>query len=323
MCKALKKFWKSAKALLLNNLPRIIGGITGFMIFYILTPASSTDVVINLLKRSLGLVIGVLIAENIVFLIRNKRIYPIVKTIRNIINQAAKKEKVNYEIEKKLLEDEIKDTIYIHSQLYTATGNNLTLYKYERLIKTILEKGIFLSSGQNSILGTCLILPNKFEESGEYAEMWYNLKYTYDQLNYSLKRILCDHNKTNLLNSIKDHKQKFVNFCTWNHQTKFELYVFGGKYDIARRNSNLPYNDFVIMNNSIVVGGYITQQEKMRRKKNLGGMIITKSSIDENQIERYAKLFNQIIDNSRLCKKVKVEDPSNAYSETVDFLENI
>ncbi len=316
--KLFKKLTEKIRKIWPHVWPHITGGGILLLSSIVITSKVHMANVFNKVIIDLSaLVFGILLSEFIVFLSANRRIYPIVKADRKLMANAAKKGKLIYLWEKKVITKYHVD-MHVRFENLLTRGLDMSLYEYEDLLKSFVEVMKEQNVSKICIKGTCLILPNLFDKNRDYAQIWYRFKEEFQSLDCEWVRVLCNHDKNILLESIRNNSDKFEEFCNWNIETGFDLYIYGGNYDDMRREMSLPINDFVILNNLIVIGGEVSKLEKMKSSEP-EKMIISKSSVVYG-VDRYEDLISKILKDSR---RFKVNlGTSSRHREVIDFFQS-
>ena len=320
MCKRLGKIiisiFVSAWNVLLKDWYHFLGG--GIMVLISIYVTDTYHLRNKAVIDFFAFICGVYVAENIYGMCWFRKVMPIALSLRNQMKLASRKGKFIYLFEHKMVL-QYHDDIKCKFNNLLSRGIDMSFSEYERLLRIFIEVALEIKAKEICLEGTCMILPNKFKRSDNYPQIWDRFYREYSKLNPKLLRILCDHKKDTLLKAVESDQKKFENFCDWNKDTGFELYIFGGNYEEIRRDANLSVNDFGIFNKTILIGGDITELEK-KKTTELAKMIIKKSSITYD-IHRYDELLAKLKDNNG-CKKINLEG-TRRYEEVMEFLNSI
>ena len=310
---------KSFKKILHKYGVEITGGTFGLLLASVIIMVFHLSHLEGLLLHFIGIFLGVLISINIVYLIRLKDINETVKIDISCLKECKSFGKERFNIEKKLMN---KYHVNMQEELSKLRSGNaqLSLYEYEQILQFLLEALEDSRDNKLYIEGTCLVLPDMFDVHGTYANIFNKLNQkSGSNLDRKFVRILCDHNKHNLVQAIKNNKNSFKDFCKWNLDTGFDLLIFKGNYDFIRREHNLPFNDFLIYNNKITFGGDVSEAEKTNKLANSDEAIISNAGLDHSRTERFVTLLNHIKNDNR-CVKIDLHDKHNVFDETLSFL---
>ena len=297
-----------------DNGIEILGGVYTALFVLIVTP--HVDLITKIIIEFLAVVSGIVIAQNIYYNLRFKKIRSIINADQKLLEEPKRHGKEIFLFERNILS---RYHTYLDNDFKKLHDANeyMTFYEYEDLLKEFIYALEESRKKKFTIKGTCLILPKNFDKDNPYAKMWERVYNKLHKFDCEFTRILCDHNKDNLINAINDNKDKFKIFCDWNKKTKFGLYIYKDSYDELRRYKQLPFNDFLIYNDKIVIGGEVLEDEKIstpdKKTKNI------KVGINFSDANRYNILFNEIKDDSTFCMRVDLNS-SNMLDEVLEFL---
>jgi hypothetical protein len=302
----------------------VVGGLIGSFIPIVIIIEFHISYFSKALIELFGLAVGIILSKNIEFLIRVRKAYPIIRNDIKLLEKAEKHDPDIFLLEKKIISLQ-HSMMENHLERLFSAHAEMSLHYYEELLKFIIEVAQENNATKMSIRGTCLILPNQFNTDSPYANIWRRLKKKVDEagshFSCTYERILCDHKKENLIAAIKSHKENFERFCEWNLTTGFDLFIYRGEYDFLRSQRKLPFNDFLIYNDKIILGGDVTENEKTSPKKESEKFTITKSGLNYTRANNFLEFFNELKDDSQ-CKKINLRDKKNRHRETVAFLED-
>lgn len=293
----------------------IVGGVIFSAISLIISLHFPWPVIVQAVVTIVGIVCGLLIAENIQNLLYFRRCRILAKMDKKLLDEAAPKGKRIYLLEKEVLKYYHQKFVHEFHDLFQS-GTNMSIIDYEKLLEIFIRTIENLDLPEIQLKTSCLILPSNFDIESDYANMWFRVCEDYlNKTKAKLVRILCNHKKDNLVEAILNFPEKFKDFCSWNKRTGFHLFFYKGNYDNWRRNASLPINDFGILNDIVLIGGEVSEEEKLfksnpdKLERKDSSRVIEKETMSISRIqlsydvERYNDFLDRILHDNR-CMEV-------------------
>ena len=317
MKKRFKNFFKRIIIVIINFLKKNWHNILGGSLIQLVTLFISLNYTISdkalVILGFIFMFIGITLSEKIKQLFLFRSFYSILEKIGEILKQYKENGKNFLTYLNFTIKQDINSTLDEVLEMFDNHVVELSIKKYENIIKNLILVVSKKKLKKVSIIGSCFILPHTFNVNCEYAKMWINIKegiLKYLDESSNCERILGNHEKKVVLDSISKDPDKFVDFCKWHINTGFKLFIFNGSLNNQLQDYGLILNDFVLFPEiDLGVGGKISIDEKNKQfvENNFPETIIENSRfINGILFKKYLKRYNEIKSDQK-CKEVDLE----------------
>lgn len=299
----------------------LVGIAVGFIVSLFLSINLSQGPVVTILTSIIGGFAGWLVQKNIEHLWYYKKCKFLTAKDKEIIDKVVTKGRSLSVLERKIFKHYHGKYETIIENLF-GQGVSMPLSDYEEILSFIIDAIANLETHRAFVRGTCLILPTMFDPYSKYANIWRSVseKFKDKGIETIFIRLLCDHKRENLLNSIKECPDKFKTFCEWNKETNFDLFVYRGDDFEQTRIEKELINDFMIFDNTATVGGIIAEEQKRNADKK---QPLVSNTIIKRGLTNYSQFFDSLIKdcNNNSMKIPLDENLDLVYEKCVNFLQ--